>query len=277
MYDGGFDFGFNDVKDPSDSINFLLLGVDSLDSQNASNTRSDTIMLFNVNKSNGDISILSIPRDTRAPIEGRKYKEKINHSFVYGGPELTMDTVSNLLGIDLEYYVVVDYSAVEELVDIIGGVEVDVPMDMHYEDPAADPPLVINLNKGLQKLNGDESLQFLRFRKGYATADLGRIEAQQSFMKSLVKEVASPVNVIKIPKFYKIYNDNINTNIPFETIASYGLKFYKYDFDRVESRTLPGESKMINGRSFYVHQEISTEELVEEMFIDSGEYAFNIY
>ena len=143
-----------------DDITFLLLGVDSKDVSQTSGIRTDTMMLCRLDTSTGEISILSIPRDTKARIRGRKYEEKINHAHSYGGPELSVKAVKDLLGIDLEYYVKVDYNIVKEMVDIIGGVDIYVPMDMKYSDPVADPPLYIDLKKGYQTLDGDKALQF---------------------------------------------------------------------------------------------------------------------
>ncbi len=257
----------------SDSINFLLMGVDSKDVEDSIGTRTDTLMVFNVDKSSGEISILSIPRDTRAKIEGRKYKEKINHAHAYGGPELTLETVSTLLNLDLEYYVIADYNFARRFVDLIGGVEIDVPMDMYYEDPTAEPPLLIDLKAGNQILDGDESLQYLRFRKGYKNADLGRIEAQQGFMKSMVKRTLRPINIIKVPQMYAAYNEYITTNIPLSTIAKFGLSALKYDLDNMNTVTLPGESKMVSGLSYYVHYEEETQKLVSEMFNINNETA----
>lgn len=251
--------------DKGDYINFLLLGVDSKDVSQNGNTRSDTMMLFNVNKSTGKINILSIPRDTRVSIEGRKYQEKINHAFAYGGPELALSTTSNLLGIDLEYYVVVDYNFVNEFVDSIGGVEVDVPVDMQYTDSAADPPLVIDLKAGRQTLDGDGSLQFLRYRS-YASADIGRIGAQQSFMRAMISQAISPKNIIKVPQMAISYNKNVNTNIPLSTITKYGLRANKYDLDNINTVTLPGEPAYVQGISYYVHYEEQTKSIVQDIF-----------
>lgn len=257
----------------SDSISFLLMGVDGENAKENENVRTDTLMVFNVDKDSGEISILSVPRDTRTPIKGRKYQEKINHAHVYGGDRLTLDTVSDLLGIDLEYYVVADYNFVKEFVDLVGGVEIDVPMDMHYEDPYAEPPLYIDLKEGLQKLDGDESLQYLRFRKGYKNADLGRIDAQQTFVKSLVKQSIKPINLLKAPQMVMAYNDYINTNIPLGTIIKYTSSFYKYDLDKMNTQTLPGEAKMVKGVSYFIHYEEKTKELVKEMFDIENDYS----
>lgn len=248
-------------EEDSESINFLLLGVDSKDASENGNTRSDTIMLFNVNKDTGDINILSIPRDTRVNIEGRKYQEKINHAFAYGGPELIVNTTSNLLGIDLEYYVVADYNFVKQFVDLIGGVEMDVPVDMSYRDSTIN----IDLSAGNQVLDGDESLQYLRFR-GYPTADIGRVGAQQKFMKAMISQAISPKNITKVPQMYSAYNNNIQTNIPSSIVAKYGLRAAKYDLDNINTVTLPGEPAYVNGISYYIHYEQQTQSIVQEIF-----------
>ena len=169
-------------EENNQDLTFLLLGIDTKDLSKDSKERSDTMMLCKIDRSTGGISILSIPRDTKAFIRGRKNEERINHAHAYGGPELSVKAVKDLLGIDLDYYVRVDYKIVKEYVDLIGCVEVDVPQDMHYEDPTADPPLYIDLKKGKQVLDGDKSLQFLRFRKGYKDQDIGRIRAQQQLV-----------------------------------------------------------------------------------------------
>ncbi len=107
-----------------------------------------------------------------------------------------MKTVKDLLGVDVEYYVKVDYNIVKEFVTLVDGVAVDVPMDMEYSDPTADPPLYINLSKGYQTLDGgDQALQFLRFRKGnkggkpdLPDGDLGRIRSQQQFIEAAMEK-----------------------------------------------------------------------------------------
>ena len=205
-------------EDKNKELTFLLLGIDTKDISKDSKERSDTMMLFKVDKSTGGISILSIPRDTKAYIRGRKNEEKINHAHAYGGPELSIKAVKDLLGIDLDYYVRVDYKIVKEYVDLIGGVEVDVPMNMHYEDPVADPPLYIDLKEGRQVLDGDKALQFLRFRKGskgckgYKDADIGRIKAQQQFIKATMEQSLKPGNIVKLPQIISTYYKYVDTN-----------------------------------------------------------------
>ena len=243
------------LNNTGDNFRILVLGVDSKDYKINKSVRSDTIMLVDLDSKTGKINIVSIPRDTRTPIKGRKNQEKINHSFAYGGAELTLQTVSELLNIQIDNYLVVDYKAVSEYIDLIGGVELYVPMDMKYSDPVADPPLLIDLKEGEQNLDGDKALQYLRFRKGYKNADIGRIQAQQTFLKAMIKQSIKPSTIFKIPKITKIYKENIETNLPLLDAFKEAVLFFKYDLDNIESFTLKGQSKTIGGVSYYILDE----------------------
>lgn len=256
------------LMDGKEDITFLLMGVDSKDAKNASNTRTDTMMLCKANKSTGEISILSIPRDTKARIRGRRNDEKINHAHAYGGPELSVKTVKDLLGVDLEYYVRVDYKIVKEYVNLIDGVEVYVPMDMKYSDPVADPPLYIDLKQGQQVLYGDEALQFLRFRKGYADQDLGRIKAQQQFVAAAIEKTLRPANIVNIPQMIKTYYDYVDTNIPFDVVMKFAMKAKNFSSDKVNMATLPGDGEYIGGVSYFILNEEESSKLVNAMFTE---------
>ncbi|HSH36806.1 LCP family protein [Schnuerera sp.] len=256
------------LVDGKDDITFLLLGVDSKDVSKTSGIRTDTMMLCRMDKSTGDVSILSIPRDTKARIRGRKYEEKINHAHSYGGPDLSVKAVKDLLSIDLEYYVKVDYKIVEEVVDLMDGVEIEVPMDMKYSDPVADPPLYIDLKQGYQKLDGDQALQFLRFRKGYADQDLGRIKAQQEFIKAAADKALSPTNIVNIPQMIKSYYNNVDTNIPLDLIMKFAMNAKSFNADSMQTATLPGNGKYINGTSYFIPDEEETSKLVKSLFTE---------
>ena len=119
--------------DIDDEIMFLVVGIDTFDLQDAKGERTDTMILANVNFKTGNIDLVSIPRDTRVSVNGEM--DKINHAHAKGGMELTMETVSNFLDVNLDYYVRMDYRAVEEVVEAIGGVDIYVPQDMKYDDP----------------------------------------------------------------------------------------------------------------------------------------------
>lgn len=239
------------IDDGKENLQFLMLGVDSLDSRKADNARSDTIMVVNVDCKSGKVNIISIPRDTYSSIKGYK-KTKINHSFKYGGSELTLDTVNNLLGTDIKYYVTVDYRFVEDVVDKIGGVTVDVPLDMNYEDPTADPPLKIDIKEGTQTLKGNDAIGFLRYRKGYPDADLGRVKAQQQFMSSLLSKMKEPKTLLKAPLLMSSYVNYSENNIPAKKLAKIAIKMRDITSEDIVTNTLPGIPKYMGGVSYFV-------------------------
>lgn len=253
----------SEFKNGDNCIQFLLMGIDNLDATTAESTRSDTIMLVNMDLDENKASIISIPRDTYTKIEGYK-AQKINHSYNYGGPELTLQTVNNLLGTDIKYYMTMDYKFVKDVVDIIGGVEVDVPIKMDYEDEYADPPLYIHLEPGLQTLDGDEAIQFLRFRHGYADQDLGRVRAQQQFVTAFMDKLKSPATFVKAPLLLKCYDRSTKSDIPFSKIVKMGIGARHLDLENITAETLPGEAGYRNRVSYFFNNKEKTEQLLIE-------------
>ena len=235
---------------------------------------SDTMMLCKVNFDTGKIDILSIPRDTRVKINGINNKTKINAAYSNGGSYLAVDTVRDLLNIDLNYYVAVDYKAVKEIVDAIGGVKIDVPRNMKYSDPTDKPPLNINIKKGLQVLDGEDAIGFLRWRKnnsmtsGYSDGDVGRIKAQQMFMEELIKQTLKPKNILKLPTLIGTYFENVETNIPMNKILQGAKMAKKIDTNNITTEIIPGEGEYIGPTSYYIYDKTKMESLVNTMFSD---------
>jgi len=235
---------------------------------------SDTMMLCKVNFDTGKIDILSIPRDTRVKISGIKNRTKINAAYSNGGSYLAVDTVRDLLNIDLNYYVAVDYKAVKEIVDAIGGVKIDVPRNMKYSDPTDKPPLNINIKKGLQVLDGEDAIGFLRWRKnnsmtsGYSEGDVGRIKAQQMFMEELIKQTLKPKNILRLPTLIGTYFENVETNIPMNKILQGAKMAKKIDTNNITTEIIPGEGKYIGPTSYYIYDKTKMESLVKTMFSD---------
>ncbi len=258
-------------KQVKDELLFLMLGVDNKDLDQHSNVRTDTMIMTKVNFKTGNIELLSIPRDTRTMVDGKL--DKINHAHSFGGVGLTMETVNDFLNLDTEYYVKVNYEAVKEVVDAIGGVEVDVPRRMKYDDPTPGKELHIDIEKGVQVLDGEKSLQFLRWRKnndgtGYADGDVGRIQAQQYFIKQVVDQTFSLKNIFKIPRLIKTYYDYVDTNIPITTMLRGATIKRDGLSENMITNTVPGEGRYINGISYYVYDEEATKTMIEEMYGD---------
>lgn len=269
----------NDSKKPKikNEVLFLLMGVDAEDVKKSKGTRTDTMMLTKVNFDTGKINMFSIPRDTRVLVKGKE--DKINHAHAYGGPDLTMDTVQDFLHLDIDYYVKVDYKVVMGIVDAIGGVEIDVPFHMKYYDNTAGFPLLdINIKKGSQTLLGKDAHDFLRFRKGspgypgYPEGDLGRIKAQQYFMKELIKQTLKPKNLLKLPKLAETYFENVETNIPWSVMLKGIASAKKINVDEMITSTVPGEGQRISGVDYFIYYREETKQIVLDMF---GDYLIN--
>lgn len=271
--DGELDLGEDNIIEQrvKNEILFLLVGVDAKSVKKSKGTRTDTMMLMKVNFDTGEINLLSIPRDTRVLVKGKQ--SKINSAHAIGGMELTMKTVRDFLNLDVDYYVKIDYQFVIDVVDEIGGVTIDVPMNMDYDDPAADPPLHIHIPKGVQTLDGQKAHDFLRWRKnnngpGYADGDIGRIKTQQMFLKELIKQTLQWKNITKLPKLVNTYFDYVETNIPKTVILKGAMAATKIDPEKMVANTIPGEAKTIDGQSFWIYDKTQTEALVKEMFGD---------
>ena len=257
-------------------ILFLMMGVDANDVKDSKGTRTDTMMLTKVNLETGNIDILSIPRDTRLSVNGKL--NKVNAAHAIGGPELSLETVSDFLGIEIDYYVKVDYKIVQVVVDKIGGVEIDVPLNMKYNDPTAEPPLKIDIKKGIQVLDGKNAHDFLRWRHnnsytiGYPEGDVGRIQAQQYFIKELVKQTLKAKNILKLPALIETYFDNVETNIPLGLMLKGAAAAKKIDVENMKTATVPGVGEYVGDTSYYIYNREETNQIVDEMF---GDYLFD--
>lgn len=245
---------------------FLIMGIDgeSAFSPSVKGTRTDTMILTKVNFDTGEILMVNLPRDSRVKINGRY--DKLNHSHSYGGTKLVMQTIRDFTRLDLDYYVKVDYHIVKSLVDSLGGIEFDVPMDMHYEDPVANPPFKVHLNKGLQTLNGEQALGLLRYRGDMG--DITRIGHQQAFLKEAAKQALKLKNIPKLGKFVSTMFQYIDTNLTKKQLASAVLHANKLKPEEMETLVLPGKPTYINGLSYWSLDEEGCRAIFKEHFKD---------
>lgn len=216
-----------------DFYTILVSGVDD------HNGGSDTNILVAVDAAGDSIYGVSIPRDTKAILDGNAHK--INYAYNSGGMSLMAATITEQLGIPVDYTVQVDLQGFVAIVNAIGGVEFDVPVDMHYEDPYQN--LYIHINKGLQRLNGEDALKVVRFREGYATQDIGRMNTQQAFLKAAAKQTLTPANLDKIDDFVKIFQSYVETDLTLGNLAWLGKEAIRMGADAISFSTLPGEWK----------------------------------
>lgn len=248
-----------------DELLFLLAGTDQNSGSSNGHTRSDTMMLIKINFKDGNVDILSLPRDTRVSVNGKM--DKLNHAASYGGIELTMKTIRDWLDIDLDYYMRVNFESTVQLVDLIGGVEIDVP-EVVAKGINNNPGIHngVKINSGLQKLDGKQALEFVRFRKGYATGDYGRVEAQQKFMTALIKELFKPKNILNFPNFIDLATKDTDTNISKLYLISKMTSASKFKSDNIDRHIIPGDGEYIDNVSYYVYNKKKTINLRDELY-----------
>lgn len=199
---------------------------------------SDAILLLRFNPQNQKLTILSIPRDTKAHIPGYGVA-KINAANEEGGPALAAQSISDLLGgVPINGYLRINVQGVEKLIDALGGVTVYVPKDMQYTDHSQH--LYINLKKGQQHLNGDQALQFLRFRYD-RYGDIGRVQRQQMLMRAVIDKALNPEVIFKSPKILSIIEEHIDTNLTVEELIALSRFAANTSKINVEMLLLPGE------------------------------------
>jgi len=210
---------------------FLAVGLDQV------SVSTDTIMVATFDIKEHTIDVVSIPRDTLVSVPwGTK---KVNTLYSANGLEGMLDGISDLLGYKINCYAIVDLDAFVELIDCIEGVDYNVPIDMNYYDPTQN--LHINIPKGMQHLNGEDALKVVRFRSGYATADIGRIGTQQDFLMTVAKQLLQVGNITKINEFAKIFEEYVDTNLTLGNIVRFGEEFLKVKPEDINFHTIPAD------------------------------------
>ena len=272
------------VEKPEELEEFraLILGV----SKDISVDLTDTIIIASYNPATQKATLLSIPRDTfvgESRARADSY-DKINAIYQKEGAEGTLKKVNKLTGLNIKNYIVISNNALVELVDEIGGVEFDVPMDMYYTSKKQG--LYINLKKGKQKLNGEQAEGLVRFRKSnkngvyttysaeYGNDDFGRMRTQREFIKAVAKQTLKAKNITKIGELIDIVKRNVKTNIKdWNQVKEYIPYAVEFNTDNLQSENIPGDSRRIpagTGLWFFLADEGKTEELVEELFKNEG-------
>lgn len=251
-----------------DPLQILIMGE--------STGMSDTIIACSYNPKTQKASMLSIPRDTYVTNGKYKYSAQNKINSVYNGgenPEKTLAAVNEITGLDIKYYILVDTEALIKLVDLIGGVEFDVPIDMDYDDYGQD--LHIHLKKGYQKLTGEQAEQVVRFRHNnngssysfeYGNEDYGRMKTQRNLIIAVAKQTIKLKNITEIRNMINIMKEDVKTNVDFGLLTDYVPYAINMDLNTIQTAQLPGESAQKYGGWFYFHDEEETLTLVDELF-----------
>ena len=237
----------------------LMVGVDvNENNENPDFTRTDTIMLCKINAETGKVDLLSIPRDSR--IKVRDEFTKANHAHAYGGIGLTLKSLRDFLGLDIDYYVEINYDALVDIVDGMGGLKYKVPKGISIDHGD------VHIRPGINDMDGMDVLWYLRTRKIYDNGDLGRVNAQQEFLKAIVNELVKKSKEISMTSLIETYFKDVKTNLPFSTMVEFANSMSNFSSDKFKTYTVPGEASMIDGISYYIPDYEATWDIVNKVF-----------
>lgn len=239
-----------------DRLNILVLGVDM------DKTRTDTMILASVDVKDKKMDLISIPRDTRVEISTRPGLDKINHAHAYGGPNLAMKTVEKFLNLPVHHYVRINYEGFEELIDVLGGIEITVEKDMYYPDPYQN--LLIDLKAGRQKLNGKKSLEYVRFRDRL-DGDIGRVKRQQNFINAFADKILSPSTIMRIIPLMDKISKLVNTDLSPTEIVKYANLARQIDREEISTHMIPGTDETIDGLSYWIPDQEGIKKLITQL------------
>ena len=248
-------------------ITCLLIGK----SQNL----TDTIIVASYNPQTQEAVMMSIPRDTFIGKDKNKATAMNKINVLYQqSPQKLLKAVNDITGLDIKNYITIDTKALRELVDAIGGVYFDVPIDMDYDDSSQD--LYIHLKKGYQLLDGNKAEQLVRFRKNnnftgysaeYGSDDYGRMRTQREFIIAALKQTVQAKNILKIGEILDIANRNVETNMEISKLKDYLPYIININSDNIETAALPGASEKPAGIWVFIHNKKQTQKLVGELFL----------
>ena len=238
------------------NVSVLFIGIDDSQTRGFNDTtRSDALMLATFNKEDNSVKLLSIPRDSYVYVPETDDYTKINHAYAYGGTKATIETVENLLELDVDYYVRMNFYAFIDVVDALGGVKVDVPYDL-VEKNSSDLE-TIQLKQGFQTLNGEEALAFARTRK--MDNDMERGKRQMELIEAIASKAMSAQSLTKYSDVLEAIGDNMKTDLTFKQMKMYLSYFLTHSDLSIESVQLQGGDSTIDGVYYYELDETELE------------------
>ena len=235
------------IVSPEHKINIMVMGVDERSDDVG---RSDTLFVLTVDTNTKEVAMLSIPRDTRVKIPGKGW-DKINHAYAFGGEKLSQQAVEGLLGIKIDHHIEINIAGFKKIIDAMGGVTIDVEKRMYYNDPYDDDGgLVINLRAGVQHMDGQTAIQYVRYRD--EEGDIGRVERQQKFLKAVLNEVASPSAIIKIPAIIKEVSSVVKSDMSTSEMLSLAKILNDASKKGLKTDMVPGKPAYIDDISYWL-------------------------
>jgi LCP family protein required for cell wall assembly len=223
--------------DGKERVNILLLGADTRGMRKSEVPRSDMMLVVSMDPQTKSAAMFSVMRDTFVKIPGYQ-KNRINTAMSLGGPELAMETVSELTDLPIQYYVSTDFDGFISLVDTLGGIDIDVEKNMTYSDRADNGIYDIKLKKGLQTLDGKKALQYVRFRHD-ATSDFTRTERQRKFVSALAQELQTNTSIFRLPSILRSIEPYIKTNLTFRDMTKLAVLAHEFNSSKIPGMQIP--------------------------------------
>lgn len=251
--------------------NILFLGVDKSENPKDlwSGTRTDTIILINIDPKTKTVNAISIPRDSKVYLPHDNGVNKINAAHAIGGVDMIKRTVEDTLGVRVDKYIIVHDEAVKEIVDAMDGLDIYVEKPMHYNDYSGN--LHINFSKGEQHINGQQAVEYLRFRHD-ALGDIGRTHRQQWLLRSFLAQIKKPSIITKIPDIISVAKKYVKTDMSFYEMSQYAALLKQIDMDKVEVSVLPGSPNQKGYISYWILDPEKTQEVVNRLIYRDKEY-----
>ena len=230
-----------------DKATIMIMGVDARDDDVG---RSDTLMIASLDPKTKQASLLSVPRDTRVKIKGHGF-DKINAAYAYGNERLSEDTVERLLGVNIDHYIIINTKSFSKIIDAIGGIDINVPKRMHYEDPWDDDGgLIIDFQPGMQHMDGAKAVTYVRYRD--EEGDLGRIRRQQDFVRACMEKLVSPAIIPKLPMVVSEVMGAIETDMSTRQLLEFAGTFKESKDNGLKTDMVPGKPLYIDGISYWI-------------------------
>ena len=243
-----------DITSKKEPFSALILGVDEREGDRG---RSDTMIVLTVNPTLQTTKMLSIPRDTYTEMVGKGYKDKINHAYAFGGMEMSMKTVENLLEIPIDYVAKVNMESFVDIVDIVGGITVENTLDFHYEGE--------HFPIGKLNLDGEHALQYVRMRYDDPSGDFGRQNRQKQVIQGVLKEGMSLNTIWNYKSIFKAVEENVEINVVFDDLLSI-RKNYGDSLKSIEQLYLNnGSGTMMGGIYYYMPNESELQDIQEDL------------
>lgn len=257
----------NDPDFPGDmslTINVLVAGLDNTDGSE----RTDSLGIAVIDIGSKKIKFISIPRDSRVYIP-RKGWDKINHAYAFGKIDLLKETVINVFNLPINYYVVLNFKSFPFIVDLLGGVTIDVDKRMVYHDYSGN--LHIDIPKGIQTLDGKNALHYVRFRND-SLNDFGRIERQQRFIQAVVKKIQNPSILLKLPNLVSEVINMINTDISPALAIQLASYFRDINESNLNFFTIPGKAAYIGAISYWIPDITTASMMLADNYVPDSPY-----